>query len=170
MSTATNGTPNGDSPPLTYPDGLPDRVAPIGDKAASLFRVLVAIVGASAVVLGIGATTNPKQFYHSYLFGYVLALDVALGALFWVMIHHVSDAGWSVGLRRVFENMSRAIIPLVVLFVPVLFGIVTGNLHQWYEFVYGPEPGEEELKHIWHVKHLYFSTPFLLSLLAVYFG
>ena len=124
----------------------------------------------SALILIIGAFIDAKQFYHSYLFGYVFALDIALGALFWVLIHHVADAGWSVGLRRVYENMSRAIIPLAVLFVPVLIGIFTGNLHAWYGFIHGPEPAEEHMKHVWHVKHLYFSTPFFLARLALYFG
>jgi hypothetical protein len=170
MSTASITNGNGGPPPITYPDGLPDAVAPLGDSMAGLVRILVAVVGASAVVLGIGAVTNAKQFFHSYLFGYVFALDIALGALFWVLIHHVSDAGWSVGLRRVFENVNRAIIPLAVLFVPVLVGIFSGNLHLWYGFVHGPEPGEEHLKHVWHVKHVYFSTPFFLARLALYFG
>src|SRR5438874_6482319 len=164
--TNANGTP-----PLTYPAGLPDRVAPLAsDALAGGARILFAALLGTGLMLLIGAFTNPKQFYHSYLFGYVFALDIALGALFWVLIHHVSDAGWSVGLRRVFENMSRAILPLAVLFVPVLIGLFSGNLHAWYGFVHGPEPTEDHLKHLWHVKHMYFGTPFLLARLALYFG
>ena len=121
-------------------------------------------------MLVVGVLTDTKQFFHSYLFGYVFALDIALGALFWVLIHHVADAGWSVGLRRVFENMNRAIIPLAVLFLPVLIGTFTGNLHTWYGFVHGEKPSEEHLAHLWHVKHIYFSTPFFLGRLALYFA
>jgi hypothetical protein len=172
MSTATltNGNGNGASPPLTYPDGLPDNVAPLGDRAAGLFRTLLLVVGVAALVLIVGAVANLKQFFHSYLFGYVFALDIALGALFWTMIHHVADAGWSVGLRRVYENINRAILPLTVLFIPVLIGIFSGNLHTWYAFVHGQEPAEGHLKHMWHVKHAYFSTPFFLVRVALYFG
>lgn len=171
MSTGSITNDAGGSPPLTYPDGLPDTVAPLGDALAGAVRVLFAVLLGSGLVLLIGAfTADPKQFNHSYLFGYVFALDVALGALFWTMIHHVADAGWSVGLRRVFENMNRAILPLTVLFVPVLIGLFSGNLHAWYGFVHGPEPAEEHLKHLWHVKHVYFGTPFLLARLALYFA
>jgi len=165
MSTATTGTP-----PLTYPPGLPDDVAPLGERAAPAFRALVGLAGVCGLGLVAGAVLDPKQFFHSYLFGYVFALDIALGALFWVLIHHVADAGWSVGLRRVFENLNRAIIPLAVLLVPVLAGTLSGNLHLWYEFVHGPEPEEAHLKHLWHVKHLYFATPFFLARLALYFA
>jgi len=121
-------------------------------------------------MLVVGILTDSRQFYHSYLFGYVFALDIALGALFWVLIHHVADAGWSVGLRRVFENMTRALPVLAVLFLPVLLGVFSGKLYGWYDFVHAPEPEEGHLKHLWHVKHLYFATPFLLARLAVYFA
>lgn len=155
----------------TYPAGLPDPVAPLGEKAAGWFRTLMIVVGVAGVALVAGALTNPKQFYHSYLFGYVFALDIALGALFWTMIHHVADAGWSVGLRRVFENINRAILPLTVLFIPVLIGTFSGQLHQWYNFIHAPQPpkGSHE-HHLWHVKHAYFSTPFFLVRIAIYFA
>jgi hypothetical protein len=155
---------------ITYPAGLPDPVAPLGDAAAWWHRTLLVVSGAAGVGLLIGAFVAPKQFYHSYLFGYVFALDVALGALFWTLIHHVADAGWSVGLRRVFENVHRALVPLAVLFAPVLVGVFSGELHAWYNFVHSPEPakGTHEY-HLWHVKHAYFGTPFFLARLAVYF-
>jgi hypothetical protein len=158
------------TPPPTYPQGLPDRVAPLAEVPATGVRLLFAVMVATGLLLAVGAITDAKQFYHSYLFGYVFALDIALGAIFWVLIHHVSDAGWSVGLRRVFENMNRAILPLAVLFLPVLIGTFTGNLHAWYDFVHGQEPTEEHLKRLWHVKHTYFNTPFFLARLALYFA
>src|SRR5439155_348593 len=122
------------------------------------------IVGGYDISVAPANLTGPRQFYHSCLFGHAFALDVPLGALFWVLIHHVSDAGWSVGLRRVFENVARAIIPLTVLFIPVLVGVFSGDLHAWYDFVHGPEPaaGTHE-QHLWHSKHVYFATPFFLA-------
>ncbi|HEV3384729.1 MAG TPA: hypothetical protein VG097_07930 [Gemmata sp.] len=170
MSIATHNNNGGESNPLAYPDGLPDTVAPLGEMAAGTFRKLLLVVGISGLGLIIGVVTDAKQFYHSYLFGYVFALDIALGALFWTMIHHVADAGWSVGLRRIFENINRAIIPLAALFLPILIGTYSGNLYAWYNFVHGSEPVEEHLKHLWHIKGLYFSAPFLLLRLGLYFG
>ncbi|MBA4066107.1 MAG: quinol:cytochrome C oxidoreductase [Isosphaera sp.] len=157
--------------PPTDPDGLPDPVAPLGDRLAGTFRTLAVVVGVSGVALAVGAATEPRQFFHSYLFGYVFALDVALGALFWVLIHHVADAGWSVGLRRVFENVTRAVLPLAALIVPVLVGIYTGNLHQWYDFIHkDPATLHGHEAHIQHVKHVYFSAPFFIGRLALYFA
>jgi len=156
---------------LTYPDGLPDDVSPLGAKASRAVLWVSVVTAAAGCVMLVGAFVNPRQFYHSYLFGYVLALDVTLGALFWVLIHHVSDAGWSVGMRRTFENVARALAPLAALFIPVLIGIYSGHLHTWYEFIHQGEPpaGSHEA-HQWHVKHLYFSTPFFLARLVLYFS
>lgn len=160
-------------PPTEYPPGLPDDVSPLADRAAGTARTLVYILVVAGLVLVVGAVNGPtrRQFFHSYLFGYVFALDVCLGALFWVLIHHVADAGWSVGLRRVYENLTRGLAPLAVLFLPVLVGIYTGNLHGWYEFVSGAEPaaGTHE-HHQWHVKQLYFSPAFFLARVAIYFA
>ena len=70
-----------------------------------------------------------------------------------------------------FENISRAILPLAVLFVPVLAGVFSGELYKWYEFVHrDPATLHGEEAHLHHVKHLYFATPFLLARLALYFG
>lgn len=154
----------------SLPPGLPDDVSPLGVRAAPKLRALGVAIGVLAVLLIISAIWDAKQFAHSYLFGYVFALDISLGALFWVLIHHVSGAGWSVGLRRVYENITRAIPYLAVLFIPVLIGIYSGNLHDWQSFISGSEPEDAHLQHQWHVKHLYFSAPFFIARLALYFG
>jgi hypothetical protein len=147
-------------------------VSPLGDRAEGAFRALAVVFGVSGVMLVAGALADSdrRQFFHSYLFGYVLALDVCLGALFWVLIHHVADAGWSAGLRRVYENTTRALVPLALLFIPVLVGIYTGNLHEWYNFISQAEPAESHALHQWHVKHLYFSAPLFALRIAFYFG
>jgi hypothetical protein len=167
MSTATP------TDPITYPPGLPDDVSPLGARAAGAVRTLFVVFAVAGVALVIGALGEGtrRQFFFSYLFGYAVALNVTLGALFWVLIHHVADAGWSVGLRRVYENITRALVPLALLFVPVLVGIYTGQTHDWYAFITGPVPAEGTHEHHqWHVKHVYFATPFFLARIVMYFA
>jgi hypothetical protein len=160
-----------ETPERTTPPGLPDDTAPLGPRAGAMVRPLAIALGILALVLilGVFADRDAKQFAHSYLFGYTFALSISLGALFWVLIHHISGAGWSVGLRRVYENITRAIPVLAVLFVPILICIYSGNLHDWYEFISQAEPHEAHAQHQWHVKHVYFAAPFLLIRLAIYF-
>jgi hypothetical protein len=48
-------------------------------------------------------------------------LSIALGALVLVMVHHLTDAGWSVATRRFCEHLGALLFPwLAILFVPVI--------------------------------------------------
>ena len=47
-------------------------------------------------------------FYHAYLVAFVFYLTITLGALFFVMLHHLARSGWSVTLRRLAEALSAA--------------------------------------------------------------
>jgi hypothetical protein len=57
-------------------------------------------------------------------------LGICLGALAFVMIQHITRAGWSVVLRRVAENIAGALPLMLLLFVPILLNF--GELfHHW---------------------------------------
>ena len=55
---------------------------------------------------------------------------IALGALFLVMVHHLTDAGWSVGIRRFCEHIASLLFPwLAILFLPVL--LLAPKIYHW---------------------------------------
>ncbi len=57
-------------------------------------------------------------------------LSLALGALFLVMVHHLTDAGWSVGIRRFCEHIASLLFPwLAILFLPVL--LLAPKIYHW---------------------------------------
>src|ERR1035437_3215282 len=75
---------------------------------------------AGAVLAFIGAAMDPKEFGFSWLLAFMFFLTIALGALFLVMVHHLSDAGWSVATRRVCEHIASLLFPgLGILFLPI---------------------------------------------------
>jgi hypothetical protein len=77
---------------------------------------------AGGVLAAIGAAMNPAEFGFSWLLAFMFFLCIALGALFLVLAHHLSDAGWSVATRRVCEHLGSLLFPwLAILFVPVAF-------------------------------------------------
>ena len=56
--------------------------------------------------------------------------SLALGALFMVMVHHLTDAGWSVGIRRFCEHLASLLFPwLLILFLPV--GLFGSKIYSW---------------------------------------
>lgn len=93
-----------------------------------------------ALVFGLLFDGNAKQFAFSWLFGLVYVFTIACGALFWVLVHHATDAEWSVTVRRLLENMTT-VFPLLAVFffagifffAPLLFG--------WWDL----KPGQDSI-------------------------
>ena len=77
-----------------------------------------------------GAGIDLKEFGYSWLLAFVFYLTIALGALFLVLIHHLTDAGWSVATRRFCEHIAALLCPwLAVLFVPV--AVLAPLIYPW---------------------------------------
>lgn len=55
----------------------------------------------------------------SYLVGFLFFVTVGLGALFFVLVQHLTRAGWSVTIRRRAEHLSAVLVAAPVLFVPI---------------------------------------------------
>ncbi len=89
-----------------------------------------ALMIAGAVLSLLGAWRNPAEFGLSWLLAFMFFLSIALGALFLVMVHHLSDAGWSVATRRVCEHIASLLFPwLALLFLPV--AIFAKSIYSW---------------------------------------
>ena len=89
-------------------------------------------------------------------------LSIALGALFLVMVHHLSDAGWSVATRRVCEHIASLLFPwLAILFLPVAF--FAKYIYSWMTM----DPhGNSSLSAKWPV----FTMPGFYITSAIFFG
>jgi len=95
------------------------------------------IIGKPALIVGvaglglsmIGYFMDPKQFFYSYLVAYVFWTTLALGALFFTLLHHLTGAEWSTVLRRISESVMISFPILAVLFIPVALGM--HDLYHW---------------------------------------
>ena len=52
-----------------------------------------------ALLCGFRVEHAPTLFKHAYLVAFVFYLMITLGSLFFVLLHHLARAGWSVTLR-----------------------------------------------------------------------
>ncbi|HEY0554639.1 MAG TPA: quinol:cytochrome C oxidoreductase, partial [Thermoanaerobaculia bacterium] len=93
--------------------------------------LVLAVVGlGGCLVFGFMNEANRSQLWHSWLVGSLFVLSIALGGLFFVLIHHATQAGWSVVLRRIAEHVMGTLPFLALLFLPlILFGM--GDLFHW---------------------------------------
>ncbi len=90
---------------------------------------LVAVLGVGAS--GAGWVLDPRQFAFSWLVSFSWFFSIAMGALFFLMLQHLTAAAWSVSTRRIIENIAAAIPVAALLFLPIAF-----NLHSLYEWTH----------------------------------
>jgi len=111
------------------------HAAPALDRTAVTLReaprlaFVTGIVGLALLGLLFVLGGKPEQLFRSYLLGWLYAVTLALGGLFFVLLHHACRSGWSVVVRRLAENVS-ATLPLLALFgVPLAFGF--RSIYPW---------------------------------------
>jgi hypothetical protein len=86
------------------------------------------VLGLGLAVVGLGASlafgftseAARSQLWHSWLVGSLFAVSIALGGLFFVLVHHGTQAGWSVVVRRISEDTMATLPVLALLFLPLL--------------------------------------------------
>jgi hypothetical protein len=90
------------------------------DVAKKVQNIGYALAGIG-VLIGAGAMfTDKLRFGFSYLVGFWFTITLALGALFFVVVQHLTRAGWSVAARRHMEWVSSGVLPFAaILFAPL---------------------------------------------------
>lgn len=130
-------------------------------------------VGAILAVLGLGAAAfvglrgedGGKHFWFSYLHNLTFVLTISLGALFFVILQHLTRAGWSAALRRIAEFMTGNLWILAIAFLPILLQVLSHKttIYIWLD---------EELAqndHLIHAKHGYLNASFFAARCVFYF-
>ncbi len=55
---------------------------------------------------------------YSWLFAVIFFLSLAVGGLFWTLLHHASNSGWGTVVRRLMENLASLIPFMLILGLP----------------------------------------------------
>lgn len=135
-----------------------DDIGPAVAKTALGIGVVTLVV---AVVMTI-AFSNWTQFLKSYLVSFAYFLSLALGALFFVLIQHVTRAGWSVLVRRIAEVVASTMPVLLLLALPILAGV--SKLYPW-----AMADAPHEVTELVHKKAPYLTPWFFYLRVAIYF-
>lgn len=139
----------------------------IGDEAASFGKVALGVGAVSLLAaLGLGGGPMGEQFQASYLVAFMYVLAIGLGALWFVTIQHLTNAHWSVVVRRVAEIIAAGIPVILALFALVLVPMLTGHSHL-YEWI---DPSKVEGNHVLEHKAGYLNLKFFLVRCVAYFG
>ncbi|HEU0141332.1 MAG TPA: hypothetical protein VFQ79_16535 [Bryobacteraceae bacterium] len=103
------------------------EIAPQGWTHARNSIALLTAVGVAASAAAYAA--DAPRFFASWLVSFAFFVSIGLGALFFVMVQHLTGAAWSVTLRRLMENCAGTLPASILLFVPVVFGF--NDLYKW---------------------------------------
>jgi hypothetical protein len=119
------------------------------------------LVGVIAAILAYATAGSERAFAYSWLLAFIFFLSLALGALFFVLIHYATQAGWGIVLRRLGENTAATIPLFAILFVPVL--LFMGDVYPWiHEQATGHNAGLAS-------KAPFLNTSFFVTRAIVYF-
>jgi hypothetical protein len=94
----------------------PESVSRLQQRA-----LVVGVIGLVLCVVGWART--PDQFYHSYLVAFMFVLGLSVGSLGLLMLQHLTSGHWGIVIRRPLEAATRALPLVVVLFLPIFWGM-----------------------------------------------
>src|SRR5947199_10788716 len=132
-----------------------------GNRFAGLSFLLGLTAFVALALCVVGAIVNPHQFSYSWLFAFAFFFTLCVGCFFWTIVHHATDAEWSVVVRRQLENLAALLVVLALLFVPIL--LLRHHLFAWMDI---PRGVEESLD----TKRAYLNWNFFLGRAVLFLG
>jgi hypothetical protein len=152
------------------------QVKPADDPAFKLPASLAAMslplcaAGLIALVAGylIGNGVSRQFALSAYLSAFMYCLTIIIGCLFFVLVQHLCRAGWSVVVRRIAELVMIMIVPLAILFIPILVSLTgEGVLYPWDHPQYAEKLHLNET--IWDTKTGWLTEGWFTVRAAIYF-
>ena len=129
---------------------LPSKLGTIG----------YALLGIGIVSIGVSFAVNSHRAFFDYLWMYMFLISIGVGSLALVAMEYLVGATWSTPFRRVSEFLAALIPVLVVLTIPLLFGI--HDLFHW------SHPEAVAADPILQAKEPYLNVQFFIIRVAIY--
>ena len=124
--------------------------------------ILLGLIAFVALALcGAGAALEPAQLSFSWLFAFAFYFTLCAGCFFWTIVHHATDAEWTVVVRRQLENIAVLLGVMAVFFIPIL--LLRHHLYEWMNIA----PGAEEAL---DSKRPYLNLEFFIVRAVVFLG
>ncbi|MHC4339245.1 MAG: hypothetical protein ACYSX0_03385 [Planctomycetota bacterium] len=125
-------------------------------------RLLASLAGLGLIGCAIAPWFDVDRALGALLVAFAFVLTIVMGMLFFVLLQHVTDAGWSVVVRRWAEQFLSAIPILALFLLPILIGV--DELFAW------ADEARTFGDHLYEIKRPYLNVPFFIVRAAIYFG
>jgi hypothetical protein len=124
-------------------------------------RALI-VGGVFMLLLIIGAFFGGAQFIHAYLVGFIFWIGITLGSLALLMLQHLTGGAWGLVIRRVLEASTRTLPLMLILFIPIIFGL--RQIYPWANSAFmNTTPALQQKSH-------YLNPSFFIMRSAIYFA
>ena len=135
-------------------------------------------------VANVPADTVQGRFAYSWLYAFIFFVSLSLGGAFWMILHHLSNSGWGVSVRRLMEHLAGVFPWMAVIAIPLFFPQVQKHLFEWMNMhreimgagasIYGNAKGALQQStnpwdHLLYLKAFYMNLPFWLGRMVGYF-
>src|ERR1051325_8594498 len=123
---------------------IQDFTPPAELGRASTRALIVGVV--FTLLLLIGLFVDRAQFFHAYLVGFIFWTGITLGSLALLMLQHLTGGAWGIVIRRVLEASTRKLPLMLLLFIPIIFGLK--QIYPWTNLVFMNEtPALQQKSH-----------------------
>ncbi len=100
------------------------------ESRVSRAQLICFVVGVLTLALcAYGAFTQKRQFFYSYLAGWLFWMGLSTGSFLIAMIHQLTGGRWGYPTRRFLEAAFMVFPLMLLLFLPIYFGL--GQLYPW---------------------------------------
>jgi len=143
------------------------KLGPAGERTTRIAGTLGVLGLVATAVLGLrGGAEGQSRAMLSYLVAFCYFLSVMLGGIFFVLIQHVTRAGWSVVVRRLAEAVAANGLLMAVLVIPIVLPVLSGRdlMFEW------TNPAAVAQDHLLQWKQPYLNAPFFVVRMVVYFA
>ena len=95
----------------------------------SVKKVSLLLIGAGVVLMIISFIADSHRALYNYVLMYSFIVSIGVGSLGLVALEYMADAAWSTPFRRISEFLAFIIPFLLILAIPLIFGI--HDLYHW---------------------------------------
>jgi hypothetical protein len=151
----------------------PDEKYKAGTLGASMTKIgfgagILLLVVAAILAFVNKDTDHYRRFQFGYLTAWTFIWSIAVGSIFFVLIHHLARARWGTVVRRIAENISLTMPVIGVLGLGFILPMLAGNdnLYFWSYFAKHQDPHNHHLM----TKVGWLSPGFFLIRYVIYIG
>ncbi len=120
-----------------------------------------ALIGIGIIAFVFGFIKHPDRAWTNLLINNYYFLALAIGATFFMALQYITQSGWSSGFVRIPYAISNFFPILLILMIPLLFGI--HSIYHW------SHPEEVAIDKVLQHKAPYLNVPFFIIRFFIYF-